>query len=69
MLKTLKDIEMCNPPRPHSKTLLKEIKEEAIKWVKEEKTIKADEIEGKYNIWTETERWMKRLNITSEDFR
>ena len=54
-LKTLKDIglETC--------ILKRELREEAIKWVKEEKDL--------FGIMPETKRWMKRFNITEEDLQ
>ena len=56
-LKTLKDLGYIN------KDIWQwELKQEAIKWVKEE-------IREYGGIFAETRRWMERFNITEEDLK
>lgn len=73
-LKTLKDIELWNNEQPgwaarivHSK----ELREEAIKWVKEDMDIKIFPTEpGMIKLkHLFIDRWMKRFNITEEDLK
>ena len=64
--KTLKDIKVKKGI--NNSTIRKDIKAEAIKWVKED--IKEFDIYLKENRDTAdflNKRWMKRLNITEED--
>ena len=80
-LKTLKDIEresagyLCDEntnevfeENPNF-ILPDEARALAIKWVKEERVIKANKKEGLYDCFTQEERWMKRLNITEDDLK
>ena len=67
-LKTLKDLERkANPDFVYSK----EIKAEAVKWVKEDekwiKGIKDEDTQQELIIYMY--EWMKRLNLTEEDLK
>jgi len=62
-LKTLKDFEWIIENRESHK-LYNEIKQEAIKWVKEDKMV-IKSLREDFLL----SRWMKRLNITEEDLK
>jgi hypothetical protein len=64
-LKTLNDINRVDKEWLDGAVSYKELKAEAVKWVKED--IRIFE-EGEHsNEWNLIERWMGRLNITEED--
>ena len=63
-LKTLKDFQVEGLSSYTVLQICKEIKQEAIKWVKEE--IKEQVFSG---ISEMNKRWMKRFNITEEDLK
>ncbi len=78
-LKTLKDIEIRELLDSEAFKIISsvskaviikgEIRALAIKWVKEERVIKANKKEGLYDCFTQEERWMRRLNISEDDLK
>jgi hypothetical protein len=80
-LKTLKDLTIdlsrnlgVNKPDIDFQVIkIKELKAEAVKWVKEDEGLRKDNtiwrLNGDELLDLITERWMKRLNITEADLQ
>ena len=74
-LKTLKDLRLPEEMKTQNplgyralEILVKELKAEAVKWVKEDKKILKIIHPTQYKLYNGfLELWMKRLNITEED--
>lgn len=68
-LKILKDLKAAMTCGTERAILESVLREEAIKWIKEDREIEINRKKAIYHHLTKEERWMKRLNITEENLK